>query len=196
MKRGTMSKLYKCTICNKNKQPFEFYANKKNSNGLDCCCKECRKEKSRIRYAEKNEEVKQQQKVYWDSVKDSINEKKVEARANNLEFFRERDKQYYRRDLEHSRLRSVIKNGRRRAKKLNACPTWLSETDLAKIKSIYKNCKNISKKTGTIHHVDHIVPLQGENVCGLHVPWNLRVIPASVNCSKSNKLVEDIVYSL
>lgn len=80
-----------------------------------------------------------------------------------------------------------------RAKKIQAIPSWLSDTDLSKIKSIYKLARNISKKTGIKHHVDHVVPLVSDIVCGLHVPWNLQVIPAEVNIKKSNKLIEDIV---
>lgn len=75
-------------------------------------------------------------------------------------------------------------------------PKWLSKEDISKIKSIYKMCRLLSNKTGIRHEVDHIVPLNGTTVSGLHVPWNLQIIPKDENLKKSNKLIEDIVYSI
>lgn len=57
-----------------------------------------------------------------------------------------------------------------------------------KIKDIYLECKRISTETGVQHHVDHIVPLRGKTVSGLHVHWNLQVLPAHENIKKSNRL--------
>lgn len=65
-------------------------------------------------------------------------------------------------------------------------PPW---SNRAKIKKIYAECKRISIETGNVHHVDHIVPLQGKLVCGLHVHYNLQILTAFDNLSKSNKHV-------
>jgi len=54
------------------------------------------------------------------------------------------------------------------------------------IQDIYLECQKKTEETGVRHHVDHIVPLQGKNVSGLHVPWNLRVITMTENIIKSN----------
>lgn len=64
-----------------------------------------------------------------------------------------------------------------RASKINRTPEW---SDSVKLKEIYKNCPGGM-------HVDHIIPLNGELVSGLHVPENLQYLSASENTSKYNK---------
>ena len=69
----------------------------------------------------------------------------------------------------------------REAKKLKATPFW---ADLEAIKKIYLDCPHN-------YTVDHIVPLQGKNVCGLHVEYNLQYLTSIENSKKSNKLLCD-----
>jgi len=71
--------------------------------------------------------------------------------------------------------------------KIDRTPKWLTKEQHLEIKKIYAECMEMTKITGIKHNVDHIVPLRGDLVSGLHVPWNLRIIPASENFKKSNK---------
>ena len=64
---------------------------------------------------------------------------------------------------------------------------------IEQIKELYTCAQMFKLYTGEEYHVDHIVPLQGKLVCGLHVPWNLQVIPARDNHVKYNKLQEEIL---
>lgn len=73
--------------------------------------------------------------------------------------------------------------------KINAVPKW---ADLQSIKSIYEEAAMVTKVTGIRQHVDHIIPLRGKTVCGLHVHTNLRIVPYYENCSKGNKLIEGL----
>lgn len=86
-----------------------------------------------------------------------------------------------------------------RARKRNAFPWWASASwkhkrvflriyRKAAIKNYFRDAYN---RAGERYHVDHIVPLAGENVCGLMVPWNLHVIPATVNLAKHTMIVEE-----
>ena len=49
--------------------------------------------------------------------------------------------------------------------------------------------RSYSARTGVRHEVDHIIPIAGKNVCGLHVPWNLAVVTMAENRAKSNRVV-------
>jgi len=66
-------------------------------------------------------------------------------------------------------------------------PAWLSEDDLWLVKEAYKLAAHRTELFGFQWDVDHIVPLQGKTVSGMHVPWNLQVIPARDNIRKKNK---------
>jgi hypothetical protein len=77
-------------------------------------------------------------------------------------------------------------NAIRRKKHIKAAtPKWVS---ISSILIKYKERKIMTQLTGVEYHVDHIVPLRNKNVSGLHVPWNLRVIPAKDNLYKKNNL--------
>lgn len=64
-----------------------------------------------------------------------------------------------------------------------ATPPW---ADMRAIKQVYVRAAELTEHTGVEHNVDHIIPLNHPRVCGLHVAWNLRPIPAKPNMSKGN----------
>jgi 5-methylcytosine-specific restriction endonuclease McrA len=77
---------------------------------------------------------------------------------------------------------------KRRSERIKRTPKWLSKEQLGAIKDWYYAAEMLSKIFPWSMHVDHIVPLQGGNVSGLHVPWNLQLLPAKANLSKGNKV--------
>jgi len=71
-------------------------------------------------------------------------------------------------------------SAKRRARKLKACPKWLTKEHHKEMDQTHDNCPKGS-------HVDHIIPLKSRIVQGLHVPWNLQHLTAQENRAKSNK---------
>jgi hypothetical protein len=80
---------------------------------------------------------------------------------------------------------------KRRSKLKHAIPPWLTPQHIEEIKSFYKLAKELQWLSEEPLHVDHIVPLQGKNVCGLHVPWNLQILPRKENMRKGNRITKE-----
>jgi len=148
------------------------------------------------------EEVSAQRKAHYQANKERIKarvkayriahpEKKVEydkkyqeANKEKIRAYLSEYKKMYRK-LKPSKLNAH--EAKRRAAKIQRTPAWLTEFDLLKIECLYQVAAMYSKESNQSWHVDHIIPLRGELVSGLHVPCNLRVIPAIQNITKGNK---------
>lgn len=76
------------------------------------------------------------------------------------------------------------RNRRYEAQKLRAEPKW---SDRAGMRRVYEAAANLSSSTGMTYHVDHIVPLNSDLVCGLHCLANLQILPDRENIKKSNR---------
>ncbi len=119
------------------------------------------------RYYEKNKEaVKARANA---RPKDEVNQYRRKHKENNPDYYKS--------------LTSVRKR-RHRA----ATPKWITPEQKLAMRQLYLQAMELTKLTGERYVVDHIVPLISDEVCGLHVPWNLRVITQEENLRKSNKL--------
>jgi len=157
-----------CRKCGVNKSLDLFLKQKKNKDGHHSHCKECRSKYDAARYSP---------------------EKRSELYCSNLELNREERRKYY----QQNKPSYYARKAKRRASLLNRTPSWLSVSDVQKISSIYNDCVLLNKQGTVKYEVDHIVPLQGETVSGLHVPWNLQIIPMFENRSKGNKFNKGII---
>lgn len=110
---------------------------------------------------------------------------------NNPERKKELARQYWHRNKDSERARLKALNtpelrrenlARYRARKNSAMPIWLTSEDKFRIRSIYARGSKLGLE------VDHIIPIRNKSVCGLHVPWNLQLLPPTDNKMKSNRL--------
>jgi len=78
-------------------------------------------------------------------------------------------------------------NRTRKYRLLQATPKWLSKEELNKIEILYEKARWLESITGLRYDVDHVIPINGKNVCGFHVWENLQILEKSLNYIKSNK---------
>ena len=122
------------------------------------------------KYAAKNKELCRARVAAW-------MEKNKERMKEIRKDWRERNKH---------KIQAYVR--KRQAAKIQRTPRWLSKDDFWMLEEAYEIATKRTKIFGFQWDVDHIVPLQGATVSGLHVPWNVQVIPAVVNSSKGARL--------
>lgn len=161
--------MLKCTKCGEFKAVECFGVDTRKKNGRTSSCKDCKSLKNKEDYAKDREKNISRTLSYYRQNREKMREQQNLWKKDN----RERMNAY-------EALRSAQKDDR--------TPGWLSEEDKQWLDCIYETAKEVSAITQEPHHVDHIMPLRGKTVCGLHVPWNLQIIPAQENMSKGNRL--------
>ena len=183
-----------CTTCKVEKGVGDYHKKKTGKYGVRAECKCCYVERIKAYYEANKEAVLERNKAYLKDNKEAIAEyKKAWQQANkktiadqkkawqqaNKEAIAERKKAYQKANPHLCNAH----NAKRRASKLMATPAWANSEAIS---GMYELAA-IFNRTGMNLHVDHIVPLQSDLVCGLHCEANLQLMPASDNASKGNR---------
>jgi hypothetical protein len=158
-----------CTKCNKTKPLLDFKPDPRYKLGVTSWCKAC--------YITHNKNKGYTER--W--IKNNpLRSKEIKAKYVLLhpEQVKQSKKTWDKLNAKHKL--ALVRNYQ--MKKKNATPKWLTPLQYRQIQKVYESCR-------PDFHVDHIVPIQGKNVCGLHVPWNLQILNASENLKKSNKII-------
>lgn len=181
------------------------------------CC-ECVSDRKKEIYQERREEVLAYMKVQGAAYRAANPEKRAEnsrrwkqnnpervlmleriRRQSNPELGRRNARAHYYRHRERERIRQKIWRmankgvvnaftAKRKADLLQRTPFWLSTDDLWLLQEAYLLAQQRTALTGFVWHVDHVIPLRGKKVSGLHVPTNIRVIPGLDNLRKGNRM--------
>lgn len=165
-----------CSAC-KEEKPFEAFAkNCRTKDGYKYQCKACIK----LTYYANHDVEKAKRKVHYEANKTRYKEWSKLAKRKGREKYYAYNKKWW----AENKAKSAAYTAKYKTQRRLAMPKWANEFF---IEEAYHLAHLRTKLTGFPWHVDHIVPLRGKNVCGLHVEHNLQVIPAKLNSQKSNK---------
>jgi len=178
-----------CTKCSEEKPLDDYYSDKRAKDGKQSCCKICHNAKQR------SEQGKAKRRADYDpdKRKESYLKHRPQALQRNRQYYQETKEQklaYGKHHYQQNKSKYAEYTRSRQARLLQRTPSWLSEDHRKELQDFYWLAKDLTAVSGETYHVDHIVPLQGDNVCGLHVPWNLQILPADINLSKGNRYAD------
>lgn len=177
----------KCKTCGVRKVFADFPRNRSMSDGLNSSCKPCKNERNRAYRAANPDAVKDTKRRCYEKNADVVRTKQKAYADANRDLVREKNRLYARNNPEVMRAHGGARRSRRIVQSLPLTAEQQSE-----IVAVYAEAIHLTKVTGVAHVVDHHVPLKGKLVCGLHVPWNLRVITQKDNNEKYNNLSPDV----
>lgn len=161
--------------------------NPNQSNKLECYCKFCKHRLNKKKYYQKNKSHINQRHQIW------ANKNQVKVKNYNKQYYLRNKEKIDKRNKEWAKNNPAKHNAinmNRLALKLKATPKWLTKTQLKEIEQFYIQAYEMTQETGIQYEVDHIIPLKGYNINGLHVPWNLQIITKTENISKGNRCVD------
>jgi hypothetical protein len=211
---GVMERMKTCVKCSLKKQFSLFAKDKRTSDGMRKTCADCttlspraksvcgvcgetktlgkdcdscskrRKSDYKKRHAERVRQARSEyKKAKWKAGEAERKAKKANRIAERPIKIKISKKKWKQRNPH----KVIANTAKRFASKLRATPAWANNKA---IEQVYMMARSMSDSTGVKWHVDHVVPLRGKNVCGLHVEHNLTFLPAAFNISKSNKFAD------
>lgn len=172
-----------CKKCNSLKELFEFSRHSSTKDKHSNVCKECDKARSKQWYQNNKEKKAEVCRNYYVKEKEAVLKRSKTYYNKNKEIVASRVKEY----VLKNKSKATAKSAKYRASRLNRTPNWLTEQDLKLIDAKYAIAKWLSAIVGIEYEVDHIVPLQGKYVSGLHAPNNLAIIHRVKNREKGNR---------